>query len=117
MHKILTARAGNSSSKGMRPCRRGIAVLSAIVCLPAIRAWGDSVTLTSSADTTIFEQFPDNNLGGMPTMIIGGIARDNNQTGIRARALVKFDLANRIPTNAEILSATLRLQVVDVPSS
>ena len=101
----------------MRVCRRGIAALSAIVPLCALLAWGDTVTLTPSADTTIFQQFPDNNLGGLSTMIIGGIARDNNQTGIRARGLVRFDLANRIPTNAEILSATFRLQVVDVPSS
>jgi hypothetical protein len=62
--------------------------------------------LTSSADTGLFEQSPDNNLGGMTITIAGTIG-----LGKRSRALMEFDVGAVLPTNATVTSATLLLNV------
>src|SRR5437762_13461585 len=52
------------------------------------------LTLSPVADTTLFQAFPNNNLGGEPTLISGATA-----SGQAARALLKFDLS-AVPPNA-----------------
>lgn len=89
--------------------------LSIGTLLLTLRAFSETVTLIPSADTTIFEQFPNRNLGAVPNFIVGGIAHNDTESGIRARALVKFDLAQSLPTNALITSAALRLKVEAIP--
>src|SRR2546421_656629 len=70
---------------------------------------GDTVTLTPIADTSIFEEVPNNNLGGLPDVPAGTIRLLK-----RSRALFKFDVS-QIPANASITSASLTLQVVKTP--
>jgi hypothetical protein len=72
-------------------------------------ALADSVTLTSVADTHLFEPAPDNNAGGNDTFISG-----SNFTPKRSRALIKFSLTS-IPSNASIQSVTLTLTCTKVP--
>ena len=78
----------------------------------ACSAFGDSVTLTASADTHLFEPAPDNNAGGNPTFIAGA-----NFNLKRSRGLVKFDLTGQIPSNATIQSVSLTLTVTMVPAT
>lgn len=70
----------------------------------------ETVTLTASADTSLFELDPGNNLGGSSDVAAGTI-----RTGQRSRALFKFELSS-LPSNATVSSATLTLKVVRVPS-
>src|SRR5512135_1788032 len=70
---------------------------------PAARA--DFIaTLTSSKDTMIFQNNPDNSLGGGIVMYAG----TNSAPSIR-RGLVAFDIADNIPQGATIESAQLKL--------
>jgi hypothetical protein len=70
----------------------------------------DALALTTNlapvADTTLFEQNPNNNLGGMDVVISGTIG-----LGKRSRGLLKFDIAAALPANATVTSATLNLSV------
>jgi len=71
---------------------------------------GDEVFLTPSADTTLLEVAPDNNLGGQTYFNSG-----TTQNGTRNRGLLQFDLS-QIPQSAAITSVNLYLEVVHVPS-
>src|SRR5437867_2508257 len=70
----------------------------------------DSVILTPSADTTLFEPNPDNNLGGYLDFAAGTTAH-----GQRARAVFKFDVAGTLPAGAVITNARLKVVVVRTP--
>lgn len=72
-----------------------------------------TITLTPSADTTLFELLPDFNFGAqedLPAGTLGGAADFK-----RSRLLLKFDLAASLPAHALIQSARLRLTVTRVP--
>ncbi len=87
------------------------AIFAAFVALCSVNSGrAQSVTLHPSADTTLFENNPDNNLGGFPTLAAGTTAH-----GLRSRAVIKFNLAGSIPSNAVIASATLKIAVVQTP--
>ena len=88
------------------------ALLSAagIVFCTAFAVFAQTITLTPSADTTLFENFPDNNLGRVTSLAAGTTAHD-----FLSRALIKFDVAGQIPANVVITSARLRLNVVRIP--
>jgi hypothetical protein len=88
-------------------------VLFALVARPAAHA--DTVTLSPVADTTLFEHDPNNNLGADPTVAAGTTAGVNGPAA-RSRALLKFDVAASIPTNATITSASLTIKVTKTPS-
>ncbi len=70
------------------------------------RLAADTVTLAPVADTALFENNPENNLGGMTFFPAGA-----NISSIRSRALLRFDLTS-IPTNAVVTNAFLALRVV-----
>jgi hypothetical protein len=70
----------------------------------------ESALLHPSADTSLFASFPDNNLGSNSNLVSGV-----NGSGLGSRALLRFDVAGQIPSNAVIRSATLTLAVVAVP--
>jgi len=80
---------------------------------PAARA--DTVTLSPVADTTLYETTPNNNLGATPNVIAGTTAGNAGQP-YRNRALIRFDIADRIPAGAVITAASLKLTVVKIPS-
>src|SRR5262249_20874131 len=79
-------------------------------CVPSL-LMASSVSLRPVADTTLFATFPDNNLGASTQLVGGG-----NGHGFARRALIRFDPASQIPTNAVVQSVTLTLKVVQVPS-
>jgi hypothetical protein len=73
-------------------------------------AHADNVTLTPSADTTLHENFPENNLGAQVYLNAG-----TTQNGPRTRGLMAFDVAGAVPPGAIINSVTLTLEVVGQP--
>lgn len=73
-------------------------------------ALADSITLIPSADTTLHEYFPENNLGAQSYLNAG-----TTQNGPRTRGLMAFDVAGAIPSGATINSASLTLEVVGQP--
>jgi hypothetical protein len=79
--------------------------LGAVVMAPANAAVIET-NFVSSADTTLFEFIPDNNLGDTTTMISGTNAR-----GFKNRALLRFDLDGKLPAGAVIVDAWLVIQV------
>ncbi len=79
--------------------------------LPAL---GDSVTLTSTADTGMMSLNPNNNMGRLATVPVGALA---NQAGHKARALFRFDPAALIPPGSVVTNVTLRLNVSKEASS
>jgi len=86
-------------------------MLFSFLCLMAsASAHADSVILQPNADTSLFEAFPNNNLGANENMVAGA-----NASLLRGRAVFRFDIAGAIPSNAIIQSASLTLTVVIVP--
>ena len=76
-------------------------------------AGADSVTLVPSGDATISEYSPESRLGGRNTIESGSDGPDNR--ALRNRALLKFDLASSIPSNAIVTSAALTLTLYHAP--
>lgn len=74
------------------------------------RARAETMVLQPVADTSLFERFPDNNLGG------AWLAAGTLASGQRSRALLRFDLSG-LPANAVILSASLSVSVVRHPGA
>lgn len=68
------------------------------------------MNLTPVADTTLFEQSPNNNLGAS-SLAVGGTFHAQ-----RARALLRFDVAS-IPTNATIVGVRLGITIFKGPAS
>ena len=82
----------------------GIACLHLIIPLSIL---GDTVTLQPAADTALFQNAPDNNLGAQDFMPVG-----LTSLGSKTRGLVRFDFAGKIPPDAVVNSATLTLHIV-----
>ena len=93
------------------PARLTLAATAFLITV-AHPASGALLQLRPSADTTLFQANPDNNLGAVSSLAVGGTAG-----GPIARGLIRFDLAGRLPANAKIISAQLQFEVVKVPSS
>ena len=70
-----------------------------------------TATLHPTADATLFEASPDNNLGDSGSFMAG-----LRPKGGRSRALMLFNLPTGVPANATITAATLSLSVVRTPS-
>lgn len=75
-------------------------------------ARADTVALTPTADTTLIETAPDNNLGEACFFNAG-----TTGLGTRNRGLLRFDFAGVIPTGALVTSVTLILQVTGEPDT
>src|SRR5579872_792398 len=103
------------SDRIFMPGLRGISAVFGLIgwlagVVAVCQARGDSVTLQPSADTSLFETAPNNNLGGSLSLVAG-----SNASGFRSRALLRFDLAGNIPSNAVIQSVALTVTVVTLP--
>src|ERR1051325_10949836 len=72
----------------------------------------DTVTLQPVADTSLFQNDPNNNFGKVTELPAG-----TTKIGKKSRMLLKFDLTNAIPSNAVISSGSLNVIVVKIPSS
>lgn len=83
--------------------------------LVAPSAPGRIISLTPSADTSLIETAPTNNMGGSAFFNAGSNLATN-----RNRGLLKFNLASQIPAGSRIRTVTLSLNVVhqgiDMPS-
>ncbi len=88
-------------------------ILAALLICQSVYA--DKVTLTPVADTTLFEHDPINNLGASSTLVVGTTA-GVGASPARSRALLKFDVAASIPTNAAVNSVTLTVKVNKMPN-
>lgn len=108
------------SSKLRRPSRysfnmrKTVLLCAGLVHLASSVAWSDTVTLQPAADTTLFENFPNNNFGSsdLASGTVGG-----NAGKLRTRALVRFELSGKVPMNATITSVDLTFRVTRVPPS
>src|SRR5262245_50190752 len=106
---ILPAARENGWAKKSMALLKAYPVIATLLFLNQVR--GEMIAVPASADTTLFEPYPTNNLGGVVSTAAGTTARNK-----RTRALYRFDVAGYLPSNAVITSATLRLTVVRAPS-
>lgn len=90
--------------------RRAFVFSFFLAALPVCICRADFATLQPSADTTLIQTAPDNNLGGA-TFFNAGV----NGRGKESRGLFAFDLS-QIPAGSIINSATLTLEVVREPA-
>jgi hypothetical protein len=99
----------------MTPMKCSLAYLVFGACLNlCLRA--ENITLTPVADTSIFEKLPQNNLGRVNTLAVGGNASTGpGAAADRSRALLRFDVSG-IPAGAKIEQATVSVNVSKVPS-
>jgi hypothetical protein len=72
-----------------------------------IQARAEFIDLKPVADTTIHEINPNNNIGSQPYVSIGATARET-----KARGLFKFDLSEKIPTEATITNVSLTFTLI-----
>jgi hypothetical protein len=70
---------------------------------------GATVTLQPVADTSLFENSPDNNLGA------ADLAAGTIRIGSKSRALVRFDLVGKVPGDATITSVEMTFRVSKTP--
>lgn len=88
-----------------------VAVFAAFfACIPVALHSAEMVSLLPDADTSLFENSPNNNLGAS-TLAAGTIANGN-----RSRTLVRFDLSG-IPPQAVVESIIVTFRVVRTPPS
>ncbi|MBI4663155.1 MAG: immunoglobulin domain-containing protein [Verrucomicrobia bacterium] len=90
---------------------RKIFLSALMIQLAAGQALAATVTLQAAADTSLFENSPDANLGA------ADLAAGTIRLGLKSRALIRFDLADKVPPNATITSAELRIRVNKSPPS
>ena len=76
-----------------------------------------TITLRPVADTSLFQDQTNNNLGGELTIPVGATDQLITNTTLLEvnRGLIKFAVAGAVPSNATITSVTLSLTVVQVP--
>src|SRR5687767_8970294 len=75
-----------------------------------------TVIIPVTADTSMHEISPDSNMGAMTHFAAGAIRQEATEGGFpRARGLLRFDLAGKIPAGATITSASLRVRVTFKP--
>ena len=98
---------GARSIKIMKPPRSFLASAALLLFLSPLALPAGVVTLTPVADTALFEQIPDNNLGASQSVAAG-----NTAAASATRALMKFDLREAVPAGSRIVGASLELTVV-----
>ena len=102
--------SGGGASRFTKNMKIAVLVLLILMIFSAPVLEAASITLPPVADTTLQESFPTNNFGGGTTVDAGG-----RRYGGRTRALLRFDLASSIPSNAIITAVTVTLTVVATP--
>jgi hypothetical protein len=83
----------------------GLALLC--VCQPAFATY---ILLYPSADTTLSENYPSNNLGGLRFVNAG-----TTQNVIKNHGLFQFDIAGALPPGSRVQAADLILEVTHLP--
>lgn len=79
----------------------------------------DTVTIWPAEDATITEKSLDVPLGstGSASQLLEAGATGPNEGGKKSRALLRFEVRNAIPANAQVSAARLTLTVVSTPPS
>ena len=90
--------------------RAAILFFASVVVLSGSAAHALTTNLVPVADTSVHASFPDNNFGGGTSFTSG----HGNIGTTATRALLRFDIASRIPAGATINGATLTLTVINV---
>ena len=91
--------------------KHAVLIVAAVAGLTQLcLAHTETVSLTPVADTSLFELTPTNNLGAAATLVSG----TNGQLA-KSRALIRFDIASTLPTNAIIIAVTLTMTVAALP--
>src|SRR5207248_1039745 len=75
------------------------------------RAFAEFTNLPPIADTTLSQNYPSNNFGGL-----GFANSGTTQNLTKNRALFKFDIRSAVPAGSRITSASLVLSVTKVPA-
>jgi hypothetical protein len=87
--------------------------------LASVSANAANLFLRASADTTLMENYPTNNLGGEQYFNAGSIQNPSGTNAAfpypRNRGLIKFDVAGSLPPGSLVTSVSLVLDVVLVP--
>src|SRR4051794_16415007 len=83
-----------------------------ILIMAGVPAMATTVTLSPIADTSLFQNNPDNNLGGHTNFAAGTMAN-----GSRSGVLVEFNPGPLIPAGSVITSVTLTLNVTAAGNS
>src|SRR4051812_27340068 len=96
-------------------CRSTVLALAAYLLFAPRSACADTISVTSTEDSTIEQGSPDSNFGTSVTAISGKLG--TFASGEVRHALFKFDLNGKIPAGASITSVNLQVQVVRVPLS
>ena len=91
----------------MRRLKNGVLIALGSTLVTCATGSALTTNLECVADTGLFEHNPNNNLGGMSFVTAGTTALPS-----RSRALLKFDPAAVIPSNATVISAELSVVVV-----
>lgn len=87
---------------------RQTTLLVALVGFTAAQSVAQTVTLTPSKDNTLYEAFSDPQSNGAGEYLFAGYTIRG--AGER-RALLRFDIASALPPGAQVVSATLRLNI------
>src|SRR5215207_2398463 len=89
-----------------------LGLAAAVSMVIGLSAHAEVVSLQSSADTSLMEIAPSNNLGGALFFNAGTAGN-----GYRNRALFLFDLGSVLPAGAVITDVSLSLDIVRQPSN
>src|SRR5262245_17380860 len=76
-----------------------------LTTLSPLLTYSATISLPADADTSIFQNFPGNNMGAFTDFAAG-----NTGNGGNSRGLIRFNLSS-IPTNASITSVSVALTV------
>jgi len=89
-----------------------IACLAVVLALPSATP-ADTATITPNRDTTIYQAHPSNSNGAGASMFVG-----TNSDSTADRALVRFDIAGKIPAGSTITGVQLSVLLdFEVPTS
>ncbi len=91
--------------------RTGAALAVGLLAAAPVFVRADLVQIFPSKDATLIGFKPDNSLGGA-----GWFTAGTTQNGQTNRALLQFDIAAAVPTNAHIIGAQLNITVTRVPA-
>jgi hypothetical protein len=94
---------------------RPSSLLSAVLALVPLHSYADTVTITPTADTCLFERDPNNNWGAEPEIVAGVLGDTADNT--RSRILLKFDIGSNLPAGSTITAAELEMTITRTPPS
>jgi hypothetical protein len=96
----------------MRPTAFRFVLATSVYFLGSLWSQGTQVVIPPSADTSLIELVPDNNLGGERYLLVG-----TSENLTRHRAILKFNIAAALPAGAKVTSVQLSMEVTQVPQN